>query len=270
MKILLSFIVLTLLQSSFSFAAELSAEQARKFLKDSGLSELIDSLPEALEQQLNLPRLMAANAIQQETAKQAVNVVLNQVDGQKLALSYLTSTQIAQGLSGALDFLASPVGQRISAEERAAGTPDAQLEMQAYAMQMATTPPADARITLIQDLTVALNADQVILKLMKGTFYSVLDVTQSLNSELAKGLKVEMDKEWSKMEPVLSEQFSQFMVMGVHYSYRNISDEDLKSYIQFLNTPSGKAYWHTGIDIIDIYLKRFVSMFVQQLSNKSS
>jgi len=269
MKVLLSLISLLFLPSTCLFASELNAENAQKFLHDSGLSELIDALPQTLEQQLNLPRLMAVNTIPRDSAQQAVDVALSQVGGQQLALSYLTSKPVAQALSGAVDFLASPLGQRIVAEERAAATPDAQLEMQAYAMQMASTPPANARISLIQDLMLAQNADQVILKLMQGTFYSVLDITQSLNPDLAKGLKIEMDKAWSKMKPVLSEQFSEFMLMGVQYSYRHISDEDLKTYIQFLNTPSGKAYWHTGLDIIDLYLKRFVVVFVEQLANKS-
>ena len=268
MKILLSLIVLLFLPSSFLFASELKEERAQKFLHDSGLSELIGSLPQALEQQLNLPRLIAVNTIQQDAAQQALNVALSQVDGQQLALTYLTSKPIAQRLTGTVNFLASPLGQKISIQERAAATPDAQLEMQAYAMQMATNPPTSLRTKLIQDLTVAQNADQVILTLMKGTFYSVLEITQLINPELAKELTVDMDTAWSKMKPVLSEQFAQFMVMGAQYSYRNISDKEIKAYIQFLNTPSGKAYWQTGLDIIDLYLKRFVSAFVQELSNK--
>ena len=266
MKLLISFLLLILLQSNVVFAGNLSVDQAKTFMQESGLNELMDTLPEAVKQQLNMQRLTANNDVELPLARRAISSAINAVNGQQLALDYLTKKNGEAGLGEVLNFLASPLGQRISVEEHAANTPDAQLEMQAHAMQMQTTPPPAERIALVKELTAALNADQVILTLMRGTFFSVLDVTRKLNPESAKTLNIEMNNEWQQMKPALSQKFSQFMEMGAHYSYRNISDTDLSAYIQFLKSPDGQASSRAGIELIDAYMKRFVSELVLQLS----
>jgi len=101
---------------------------------------------------------------------------------------------------------------------------------------------------------------------MEGIFFSVLEVTSEVNAASAPALKETMDKEWARMKPALSEQFSQFMVMGAHYSYRNVSDEDLTAYIKFLKSPNGQSYWRAGVDIIDLYMTNFVSKLAKRLT----
>lgn len=245
------------------FAAKgLSEQEAQTFLHDSGLDVLIASLAPAMEQQLNLQRLTQANQLQFDEAERAIKQAINNIQGNQLALVYLTSEADSENLKTAMQFLASPLGRRIAVEEREASQPDAQLEMQAYAMQMAQTPPSEKRIQLIQSLADALNADQVVLTLMKGIFYSLLEVTEGLTPDASTALKASLDAEWQQMEPMLTEQFSQFMVMGAHYSYRNLSDAELKSYIDFLNTESGQAYWMAGLKVVDLYLQAFAKELV--------
>jgi len=223
---------------------------------------LIESLAPTMEQQLNLQRLTQTNQLQFDETERAITEAIQAVQGKELALNYLTTQADTRNLKEAMRFLASPLGRRIAEEERAASAPDAQLEIQAYAMQMAQTPPPEKRIQLVQSLADSLNADKVILTLMKGIFYSLLDVTEGLTPNATDELKANLDAEWAQMEPMLSEQFTQFMVMGAHYSYRNLSDEELKRYIEFLNTESGQAYWMAGLKIVDIYLQAFTKELV--------
>lgn len=260
----LSALIIMLLSLSLPSLASkgLSDSQAQTFLHDSGLDTLILSLPEAMEQQLNLQRLTETNQLAFDEAKVAITQAIQSIQDRNLAIQYLTTEADAELLKGAMTFLASPLGQRIAVEERAASSADAQLEMQAYAMEMAKTPPSDERIKLIQRLADALNSDQVIITLMKSTFYSLVGITEALTPDAAATLKAGLDEEWGKIEPMLREQFGQFMIMGAHYSYRNLSDADLKNYTEFLNTPSGQAYWKTGIEIIDLYMKTFIKELV--------
>lgn len=269
MKSLVSFfsIMFALLVSmQMSYASSgLTDSQAQSFLHDSGLDTLISSLPETMEQQLNLQRLTETNQLQFEQAEKAIKEATQRIQNRNIALDYLMTRADAENLKGAMEFLASPLGQRIAVEERQSSSADAQLEIQSYAMQMAKNPPPAERIKLVQNLADSLNADQVILTLMKGTFYSLLNITEALSPEMGATLKSGLDEEWNKMEPMLKEQFSQYMVMGAHYSYRNLSDEDLKSYIDFLNTKSGQAYWKAGIEIVDLYMQQFVKELVSIL-----
>tara|TARA_R110001592_G_scaffold86031_3_gene254050 strand:+ start:6490 stop:7314 length:825 start_codon:yes stop_codon:yes gene_type:complete len=266
MERLLAFSTLILMLVSYSLpgmaAKGLSESQAQTFLHDSGLDTLIESMPETMEQQLNLQRLMETNQLKIDEVQSAISQAAQSIQSRDLAIKYLTTKADAESLKGTMVFLASTLGKRIAVEERAASTPDAQMEMQAYAMQMAQTPPPAERIKLVQNLAGALNSDQVILTLMKGTFYSLLDITEALTPDMAATLKSGLDEEWNKMEPMLNEQFGQYMIMGAHYSYRNLADADVKSYTEFLNTPSGQAYWKTGIEIINLYMQAFVKEMV--------
>jgi hypothetical protein len=266
----ISVLILTLLCLSFSANAAkgLSEQEAQTFLYDSGLDTLIESLGPAMEQQLNLQRLTQTNQLAFDQAEAAIQQAVASIQGTDLAMLYLTTEADTEKLKQAMAFLASPLGRRIAAEERAASGPDSQMEMQAYAAEMAKSPPSEQRIQLVQALADALNADQVILNLMKGVFYTLVDVTKGLTPDASADLKASLDAEWQQMEPMLTAQFKQFMIMGTHYSYRNLSDEELKRYIDFLNTESGQAYWMAGLKIIDIYLQAFarelVSIIKQQ------
>lgn len=266
MKVIRLIVLVVLFQPIWCVAAGLSPEQSKQFLYDSGLAELIASLPVTMEQQLDVKRLSANSPASLEQASQAVMKAASQVEGEKVALLYLSQQDRVKELSAALDFLASPLGQRIGEQERAASAPEAQMAMQAYAMQLAETPAPQSRNDLIQNLADSLNADKVVMQMMEGVFFSVLEVSELLDPAKAKVLKVMMENEWQNMEPQLSQQFAQFMIMGAHYSYRNLSDKDLSAYIEFLNSEPGKAYWRAGIDIIDLYMQGFVSELVAQLS----
>ncbi len=264
---LLSLVLLWVSINSYA-ANGLSVKDAQTFLHDSGLDALIDSLAPTMQQQLNLQKLSEANQLQFEEAEAAIIEAIQSVQNPDLAMQYLTTQADADSLKETMRFLSSPLGKRVTTVERESSTPEAQLEMQAYIAEMAKSPPPRERIELINSLTNSLNADKVMLTLMRGIFYSLLDVTQGLSPNASSGLKDALDAEWNRLEPVLTEQFKQFMTMGSHYSYRNLSDGDLKDYIAFLNTNSGQVYWMTGVEIINIYLKAFSSELVTILKRQ--
>tara|TARA_R110001592_G_scaffold177076_2_gene417318 strand:- start:129499 stop:130260 length:762 start_codon:yes stop_codon:yes gene_type:complete len=246
-------------------AKGLSESQAKKFLQDSGLDALISSMPEAMEQQLDLQRLTEKNKLKLASVKSATSKAAQHIDNQRFALNYLTKQADAERLKGAIEFLKTPLGRKVVVEERAASSAEAQTEMQAYTKSMATSPPSPERIKLIQDLADSLNSDLVLMSLMKGTFYSLLDITRALNPDMAATLKAGLDEEWYKLEPKISAQFNQYMVVGAHYSYRNLSDAEVEGYMDFLNTPSGQAYWKTGIAIINLYMQEFIKELVSNI-----
>ena len=262
------FFLFILFITSFVSAKGLSSEEAENFLHDSGLTELISSLPDSMGQQLDVQRLSTNSGVAIDKTRQAVLKAAQKVDGRQIALVYLSKDSRAQELADARKFLASPLGQRISEEERKASTAEAQVAMQAYAQELQSKPIDKIRAGLVQDLSLALNADEVVIKLMRGVYYSVLDAVKVLNPHKMRDLKNRMDSEWKSMEPMLKQQFSAYMLMGANYSYRNLSDEDLKAYIQFLKSRSGQAYWQVGVDIIDLYIQGFVSELVTLLSEQ--
>ncbi|KZZ76963.1 hypothetical protein A3766_12455 [Oleiphilus sp. HI0132] len=264
----LAFLLLVFVSHAAPLMAKgLSIEEAKQFLHDSGLSELIASLPDSMGQQLDMKRLSVNSSVSFEKTSAAVTHAAKKVDGEQIAMVYLSQDQRAEDLSEAIKFLASPLGQRISTEERAASTPEAQQKMQRYFQEQSFKSVKQDRAQLLEKLSLALNADKVVIQLMKGVYFSVLEAVAVINPNKAAALEARMNQEWQSMEPMLSQQFSEFMLMGANYSYRNLNDEDLSAYITFLKSKPGQAYWQVGVDIVDLYIQGFVSELVSGLSS---
>lgn len=264
----LAFLLLVFVSHAAPLMAKgLSIEEAKQFLHDSGLSELIASLPDSMGQQLDMKRLSVNSSVSFEKTSAAVTHAAKKVDGEQIAMVYLSQDQRAEDLSEAIKFLASPLGQRISTEERAASTPEAQQKMQRYFQEQSFKSVKQDRAQLLEKLSLALNADKVVIQLMKGVYFSVLEAVAVINPNKAAALEARMNQEWQSMEPMLSQQFSEFMLMGANYSYRNLNDEDLSAYITFLKSKPGQAYWQVGVDIVDLYIQGFVSELVSELSS---
>jgi len=237
-------------------AQGLSVAQAQRYLNDSGLQQVIDAIPELMAQQINLGRLEQDPEVV-ERASRAINQSLSRLDSSSMAIDYLTEKADAQKLEKAFGFLSTEVGKRILAAEVSASNPSAQMEMQAYAMQLAENPPEPTRARLIQSLVDKMDTDRWFVTIVESAFFAVAEWQQAMDQASRPALQSELQTEWQRIQPIVLEQFEQSVLLGAYYSYRKLSDEDVSAYVEFLDTPSGKAYSNTGLDVIKLYMNAF-------------
>jgi len=261
--------ILVILNLSMAQAENLSIEQAQNFLHLSGLQQSIDSMPQQFEQQVNLQRLLSEDIVEHEKAGTLINEAVAGIDGQGLAINYLTTNPKAGGLSQAITFLESDLGKTIVVAESKANDPEFQVAMQAYAHEMATNNSTSAkRLELIQQLIQSLHVEEVMLNMVKGMMFSTLDIFKAVKPEAAGFMETEFDKEWQNIETVLKAQLSQYMVLSMHYTYRDISDQDLSEYMVFLQSKNGQVYWGASIEIFNLYLGEFIKNFTNLIIKK--
>ena len=103
--------------------------------------------------------------------------------------------------------------------------------------------------------------------IVKGMMYTTADIMTKIKPEAASLMKAEVEAQWQKMEPILSAQMTQYLVVAYHYTYRNISDQELTDYNQFLLSPDGQVYWSVSIEIVNRYLKTFSENLVRKLTS---
>ncbi len=266
-------ILVTLLVLCFSsvsvLAKGLSVEQSQRYLHDSGLGQILDSMPEMMAQQINLERLSAKNQEDIEKASQAIQQAIAEINGQSLAIDYLTTHGDAEKINEAFAFLETEVGKRILAAEAQANTPSAAMEMQKYAMEMASNPPNDSRISVVQGLVDQIRTDRWMYKIMESAFFASVDLMETLDKQLAVELRSAMENEWQTIKPMLEAQMEQGILMGAYYSYRNLSDDDIRAYSAFLETPAGQSYAETGMEIINQYMQAFLREMMMSIQRET-
>ncbi len=261
--------ILVIFNLSVAQAENLSVEQAQKFLHISGLQQGIDMLPQQFEQQINLQRLLTEDIVEHEKIGSLMNEAIAEIDGQGLALNYLTTNSKAGGLSHAISFLETDLGKAIVVAESQANEPVFQAEMQKYAHEMATNNSTSTeRLELVQKLIRSLHVEDVMMNMVKGMMFSTLDIFKAVKPEAADFMEAELEKQWQSMEGVLKAQFSEYLSLSTHYIYKDISDQNLSEYIAFLNSKNGQVYWTSSMDIFNLYLNEFTKNFVNLIIKK--
>ena len=263
-------LLMSLMAASAHAGGALSADQAERYMKRSGLNEMLLSLQDSIAQRLDLSRLRLAGIEVDASTQAALTHALAEVDAQKIARDYIMSSEADAQLQQTLSFLESPLGHKITDAESAASAPEAQQAMHAHSLQMAQTPPPKERNELIDQLVKEAHMSESVLLLMERLVLMPGDLAVHLaNTEKASSFKQELDQEWGNMRPALMLQFEQLVSMSAHYSYRELSNDELSQYIAFLSKPQGQAYWQTSLELVDKYLNQFVDEFVKLLSEKT-
>ncbi len=148
----------------------------------------------------------------------------------------------ARQLDDALAWLDSPLGRRITALENAAADPAAGPRMEAYAREIEKRPPAKSRSDLIGELNLATGA---------GDFNAVIVEAAILASALGLNAAQPVQQQQppdvirqrvNSSVPGLRKMTEKLVTLEMLYAYQSLSDQELRSYLKFVKSPSGAAY----------------------------
>lgn len=221
-------------------AADSREELIAKYIKLSGVENALDSFPDQIEA-LSTQRLMTSKT--PETDKKSTELLKESFDERRVKkelITFISSKMDDALLQSLLKWYESPLAQKVVDEESKSSGADKQANLLRYLAGLQENPPAQDRITLIQEVEASTQLSElttnITIEVMKGMF-------KTINLSLPKEKQVELadiEKDISDTKPLLKEEFRKQMILSSFYSYRNLSNDELKEYIAFYKTEAGQ------------------------------
>ena len=148
-----------------------------------------------------------------------------------------------EDMKAALAWLGTDLGRRITlAEEAASNTDDEAIAR--YMRGLKEKRPTAARVSLINDIVEATYAEDLALRSMKAMALGVaLGMDSTLPRERRLGMaRIEKEVNAALPKEKLKQELRAMMAANCLYAYRELRDDDLRRYIEFLRSPAGKRY----------------------------
>jgi len=146
-------------------------------------------------------------------------------------------------MNAALAFLDTPAGRRVTrAEEQASTRTPAELEQ--FVRELKQKNPRDVRLSLVQELIAASYVEDITVRGMQAIALGValgMDSTQPRERRIGRA-NIERHVKKVLPEEEIKQDLRLSLPVGYLYTYRNIDDADLRAYLGFLRSESGKRY----------------------------
>jgi len=148
-----------------------------------------------------------------------------------------------EDMNAALAFLDTPAGRRVTRSEEQAST-RTPAELEQYVRELQQKSPRDARLSLVQQLIAASYIEDITVRGMQAIALGValgMDSTQPRERRIGRA-NLERQVKKALPEEEIKQDLRLSLPVGYLYTYRNIDDADLRAYLRFLRSPSGKRY----------------------------
>jgi hypothetical protein len=148
-----------------------------------------------------------------------------------------------EDMKAALAWLGTDVGRRITLAEEAASNADDEAFAK-YAQGLKERKPTAARVSLINEIIEATYAEDVVVQGMQAMALGVaLGMDSTLPRERRLGMaRIEKEVNAALPKEKLKRELRATIAATSLYAYRDIGDDDLRLYVEFLRRPAGKRY----------------------------
>jgi hypothetical protein len=175
-----------------------------------------------------------------------------------------------ESIENVLVWLRTPLGRKITLLEEAASSPEGQQQLGAFAKQLRTNPPSQARVHLGKRLDEATQATETTLELAVATsqeatftkpgnaltpteqlYFSMTIPThfiEGANALLPKEQRIDyatFQQQMKSQPQKMKHVYQHANLANFLYTYQNLSDDELDLYIAFSESESGRNYHKT-------------------------
>jgi hypothetical protein len=160
----------------------------------------------------------------------------------KKALAIMKNSCDPELAQEVLDWLLSPLGQKITALESIQFSPKTLQEVQSFSKQLQNNPPPLNRDTLIERLDAAAGASE---KNVEVAMAILAQTAAAMQGALSKGEKIsaeEVRRQVALRRPQLEENAKKTTRVSLIYLYRTLTDKELERYVTFSESETGTAY----------------------------
>ncbi len=242
-QIKIFFFVIFAMQSFF-LHAESKDYLAKRVVNHSGLTEMIHQFPALLKEGVQQGAAQSGGANQKMVMQ--ISQIIDQAFGINESIEIIRSdlsSQLTENeLTAVLEWLESPLGKKITRMEVAAMSSDAFREMESQLPGLQKKYRGSEREKLFQSFDKSTNATEASIE-------TAIAVQLTLASAMAASSSSPQMPSYEYLKKSIED--NRFMMRGVIgqqvfanylYTYQNLTDEELKAYVDFTASPAGNHY----------------------------
>jgi len=184
-------------------------------------------------------RLSLQKAMQESFAESKLKAVI---------IPYLRQHMDKKSTDQSLAWLSSPLGEKITALESANNSPEAQAEMQ---KQLPTLLKNTQRFSLIRELDKAINASDSTVNTLLGLQEAMFRGITASGPKAQAMSEEELQQMIATMKTTIRSQYEILVIGTMAYNYQTLSDNEIRQYITFAESPAGKHYHKTMMAALD-------------------
>lgn len=165
-------------------------------------------------------------------------------------IAHFEAAATTEQLLAAREWLRTPLSQKMTQLEAAAGTPQAQQEMQEFAASLGANPPSSDRVALAQELDAAVGATDTTIAISVATVRAVVKGVQPLLPAEQRMAEEEIEHEVMELEAELQQTMKYGTWLSFLYTYRSVSDQELTDYLAYWQSAEGRWLSRTAGDAL--------------------
>lgn len=232
-------------------AAPVMAEDlATRLYQISGMQSQLESMSGAFDQGFG----RFADKVPEKTLNDLIKIgkdTFHEPTMGKIIVAHISKNMTDDQMKKVLDWHTTKIAKKITQLENAAATPEGQKSMVAYAQQLSKNQPEQAYIAQIQQLAVASKSVDLAVEIASNMQFSMgAGMAMATSGDKA----VDLDKlaaQVEKAKPGLQQQLSQYILISMLYTYKDLSEQELNRYIEFASSPAGSKFYTAMFGGID-------------------
>ena len=255
MKILMQAVLILLLVPLCSHAADRDNAMVQELFSKSGLEKQLNHLPlsiqaafEQAEQQVRYLRSLPKRVT--EIIKTQARESFRPESLKPIILGELAGKLSSSDMRKVLAWLNTPLGKKCTRLEEAASSPEAYAEIQEYAASLKKTAPTATRLDALKKFDSAARITETGIDTVMSMQVAVaFAITATLPTEQQMSLEriaAEIEKNRPEIEPDIAAQ----TLVSLLYTYRSLTDAELREYTAFVSSPAGVKYHDIASDAL--------------------
>lgn len=249
-------IVCMLMTATGVAARESSGDAVDELIDKSGVTQILEAMPLQVSNGLMAaiaddPEGTAMLADSVQALRESANTVFAPERLTPVIKQVLVKRITADQVKEIIDWLESPLGARLTKLENVAASPDYQQQLEAYVATLRENRPASGRIELLRDLDRAARITEsgieVVLHMQLALVVAMVETLPEQQRPSVSELLQSLESERSSIEQMLK----QVSLSSLLFTYRDVGDADLRRYIRFLDSQTGRVYQSSVMEGLD-------------------
>ncbi len=226
----------------------------KEFIAASGIDKALAAITKGMRDAVNAPEL--DQAIDAEKLKEvwpeAVETTFSEKHLEDGFIEQLSGKITPKEYQAIRQFLESDFGRRVTRLEVDAHALDVS-ELNARGAEVAKSIAPD-RIRVIKEMIDAIGGVESGLTIAMNSSFAMLKGMQAGGAIPLQLPDEDIRKFLKESEPKMRQEIGALLALSTAYTYKDLSDEELKFYVDFLNSPAGKAMYKKSLTALDAML----------------